>query len=162
MTGLRHPIAAAPLRHTQSHPGTGIGRLGGNEPLQQLQRHSGLPSVTEAHAKVEERRRIVGVALQREAQGGDTLLRVAPFQEVRPLLSQRLRLAGFLPADDHPVMGDGHFGRSALADELLRQVFADRLEVGVALKPALILGQLWMRLSDMEAKVVRNPQMPCE
>ena len=136
------PLLAASLRHAQCHPCAGIVGFDGDESLQQLQRLAGVVSVTEGHAKIEERTRVVGVALQGEPQGGDAFFGVALLQMVRPLLRQGLGFVGLLPADDHPVVGHRHFRRATLADKLPDQMFADRLEVGVALKLALIFGQL--------------------
>jgi hypothetical protein len=112
------PLLAAALRDTQCHPCAGIVGFDGDEPLQQLQRLASVVIVTKAHAQIEERTRVVGVALQGEPQGGDALFGIALLQIVRTLLGQRFGFVGLLPTDDHPVVSDGHFRGSTLPDEL--------------------------------------------
>jgi hypothetical protein len=54
-------------------------------------------------------------------------------------------------------VSDGHFRGSTLPDELPGKVFADRLKVGVALKFALIFGQLAaVEVCERKLNVVGN------
>ena len=110
-------MLAASLRHAQRHPCAGIIGFDGDESLQQLKRLAGV-IVTKAHAEIEERTRVVGVALECEAQGGDALLGITLLEIVRTLLGQRLGFVGLLPTDDHAVVGHRHFRGSTLTDKL--------------------------------------------
>ncbi len=76
------------------------------------------------------------------AVGWHALFIITLLQEASPLLGQGFGFVGLLPTDDHPVVGDGHFRRATLADKLPGEMIADRLEISVALKLTLILGQL--------------------